>query len=157
MRPRPIATVREVVRTDLAAFLAVYALFLFWVMMLVLSVYSQQRTLPAQAPLYPVYILAGTVTALCFWSVKVRFDRVNAVLAKGWRVTATVDHFFVAQVYAEASLSYQVGGDTVHVKLWLPATKITRQLANLEQVVLFLPSSATLKPVIGNFYTTRTV
>jgi len=44
----------------------------------------------------------------------------------------------------------------VHVKLWLPATKITRQLANLEQVVLFLPSSATLKPVIGNFYTTIT-
>ena len=64
MRPRPIATVREVVRTDLAAFLAVYALFLFWVMMLVLSVYSQQRTLPAQAPLYPVYILAGTVTGV---------------------------------------------------------------------------------------------
>ncbi len=156
MRPRPIATVREVVRTDLAAFLAVYVLLLFWVVMLVLTIYSQQRTLPAQAPLFPVYILAGTVTALCFWSVKIRFDRVNAVLAKGWRVAATVDHFFVAQVYAQVSLSYQAGGDIIHVKLLLPATKLTRRLAGQEHVVLFLPSSATLKPVIGNLYTTRT-
>lgn len=152
MRPRPVARMRDVARSDLAAFLALYTLAIFWVMVMVLTVYSRVRELPPQEPFYPVFILEGVFTTLCCLSVGLRTFRINLVLANGKRVTAKVDRYFALSIYAQVWLTYKVRGETVHQTLRLAATSFNRRLADLEEVEFYLPHSSGFKPVIGDLY-----
>ena len=151
-RPRPVARMRDVARSDLAAFLAIFFLVMFWLMVVVLGVYSQMRVLAAQAPYFTVYILVGAVTTLCCLSVALRTYRVNLVLANGKRVAAKVDRYFAFQVYAQVWLTYKAGGEMVQQRVWLAATTFNSRLADMEEVELFLPHSPGFRPVVGDLY-----
>lgn len=143
---------RDVVQSDLGAYLAVFFLMAFWTIVIIVAIANRYRDLAAQASYAPVYILVVGTTVLVALLIRLRTFQINLVLAGGKRVTATLNHYAAYHIYAQAWLTYKTGGEKADARLWLAASRMNRRLADMEEVELFLPPSANLPPVIGTLY-----